>query len=142
MDMLDMYDLKEIGLQLKEERIKQGISIGQLALISGVRYAAICQYEQGVREINFETFIKVCFVLQIKISDLFPYDKPNDYASEQFEYLVKDLNAKSIHYIFNTVAIMVAHNEKNNNKLVSNERLKRAAMKNEESINALQQIAN
>ncbi len=137
-----MYDLKEIGLQLKEERIRQGISIGQLGLISGVRYAATCQYEQGVREINFETFIKVCFVLQIKISDLFPYDKPNDYASERFEYLVKDLNAKSIHYIFNTVAIMVEHNEKKNSKLMSNERLKKAARKNEDPINALQQIEN
>ncbi len=136
-----MYNLKKIGLQLKEERIKQGISIGQLALISGVHYVTICRYEEGIREINFETFIKVIFVLQIKISDLFPYDKPNDYASERFEHLVKDLNAKSIHYIFNTVAIMVEHNEKNN-KLVSNERLKRAVRKNEESINALQQIAN
>lgn len=137
-----MYDLKKIGQQLKEERIKQGMSIGELALISGVRYVTICRYEEGIREINFETFIKVIFVLQTKISKLFPYDKPHDYASERFEHLVKDLNEKSIHFIFNTVAIMVEHNEKNNNKLVSNERLKRAAMKNEESINSLQQIAN
>lgn len=137
-----MYDLKKVGKQLKEERIKQGMSIKQLALTSGVRYVVICRYEEGIREINFEALIKVSFVLQIKISDLFPYDKPYDYACERFEHLVRDLNVKSIHFIFNIVAAMVEYNEKNNNKLVSNEMLKRTLINNKVSINQLQQIAN
>lgn len=137
-----MYDLKKIGQQLKEERIKQGISIKQLALISGVRYIVICRYEDGIREINFEALIKIAFVLQIKISDLFPYDKPYDYACEQFEYLVHNQDTKLINFILNMVAAMVGYNEQNNNKLVSNEMLKRTKMDNKVSINHLKQIAN
>ena len=137
-----MYDLKKIGQQLKEERIKQNMSIKQLSLLSGVRYVVICRYEDGIRDINFEALIKITFVLQIKISDLFPYDKPYDYACEQFEYLVQSLNIKSIYFILNIVAAMVEHNEKNKNKLISNEMLKRTRMDNKVSIDHLQQIAN
>ncbi len=137
-----MYDLKKIGQQLKEERIKQGMSIKQLGLISGVRYVVICRYEEGIREINIESLIRIAFVLQIKISDLFPYKKPDDYACERFEYLVQNQDTKLINFILNMVAAMVGYNEQSNNKLVSNEMLKRARMDNKVSINHLQQIAN
>ncbi len=36
-----MYDLKKIGQQLKEERIKQNMSIKQLSLLSGVNCITI-----------------------------------------------------------------------------------------------------
>lgn len=138
-----MYDLKKIGRQLKEERIKQNISIKQLSLLSGVRYVEIYRYEEGIREINIESLIKITFVLQIKTSDLFPYNQSYDYACEQFEYLVKNLNIKSIHFILNIVAAIVENNKKNN-KVVSNEMLRRARMDNKDkvSINPMHKVAN
>lgn len=108
-----MYDLKKIGLQLKEERIKQNMSTKQLSLLSGVHCITIHGYETGEADITLKALIRIVFVLEMDINKLFPYVKPYDEVCERFEYLVHNLNRRSINFILNMVVAMVSYNEKN-----------------------------
>ncbi len=113
-----MYDLKKIGQQLKEERIKQNMSIKQLSLLSGVNCITIHGYETGQADITLKALIRIAFVLEIDINELFPYVKPYDEASEHFEYLVRNLDIRSINFMLNMVVAMVSYNKKSCNELV------------------------
>lgn len=119
-----MYDLKKIGQQLKEERIKQNISIKQLSLLSGVNGITIHGYEAGQVDITLKVLIRIVFVLEIDINEIFPYVKPYDEICERFEYLVKNLDIRSIHFILNMVVAMVHYNEKNRNEFIFDRQLR------------------
>lgn len=119
-----MYDLKKIGQQLKEERIKQNMSIKQLSFLSGVNCITIHGYETGQTDITLKALMRIVFVLEIDINKLFPYEKPYDEASERFEYLVRNLDIRSINLVLNMAVAMVSYNEKNQNEFIFNKQLK------------------
>ena len=57
-------------MNLKEIRLKRGMTQKELAISIGVTDAAICQYETGAREPDLETLRKLSDVLNCTLDEL------------------------------------------------------------------------
>ena len=61
--------MKEYYRILKERRIEKGLTQRELADVLGVKDNAYSQYESGVRKMDAASFIKICNVLDLQLSD-------------------------------------------------------------------------
>jgi len=73
MDYNDL--LKNVGLQFKMARLKKGLSQAQLAEILNSHDRYISDIECGRRNITIKTINKFATILDIKLSELFGFDK-------------------------------------------------------------------
>lgn len=60
-------EIEEIRKLIKEERIKQGIGVGELARKTGVTRRAVQYWESGKRGMSLENAVKVLNILGMKI---------------------------------------------------------------------------
>lgn len=60
-------------LNLKELRIKKGLSQKKLSEIIGVSQQAIAAYELGTREPNIETLVLICQKMDISFEELIDF---------------------------------------------------------------------
>jgi len=105
-------NFKRISKLLKKERIRQHMTISRLSLLSGVSATEIRRYEKCYINLSLETLIRVVFVLEIDINQLFPNAYLQDYACKRFEQLVKNLDIKKVNFILNTVTGIVQYNKR------------------------------
>lgn len=59
--------------KLKVRRKLKGLTQGDLALMVGVKKAAICKYEKGKRVPNMEMISKLARALECRVSDINEY---------------------------------------------------------------------
>jgi transcriptional regulator with XRE-family HTH domain len=67
--------LKNFGLHLKLARMKKGLSQAQLAELVNSHERYISDIECGRRNITFKTIHKFANILEVKLSELFSFDK-------------------------------------------------------------------
>lgn len=60
-------EIEEIRKLIKEERIKQGIGVSELARKAGVTRRAVQYWESGKRGMSLENAVKVLNILGMKI---------------------------------------------------------------------------
>ncbi len=61
----------KVGLNIREIRIKKGLTQEQLSLLTGIDRGYISNTEQGKRNISIIYLEKIAIALNINISDLF-----------------------------------------------------------------------
>ena len=66
-----MYDLKKLGLKIREIRKKKKISQEKLAEMTNIHLKTVIRVENAQCSPSIETIIKIANVLNIKIADLF-----------------------------------------------------------------------
>lgn len=59
------------GLSLRYYRIRCGLSLDRLAILSGVHRNTISRYEQGLTSPSLETAQKLCKALGVSMDDVF-----------------------------------------------------------------------
>ncbi|MBK7311213.1 MAG: helix-turn-helix transcriptional regulator [Sphingobacteriaceae bacterium] len=64
-------EIKAFGKRLKSIRIKKGLSQLDLELESGISRTEISRIENGLKNIEFFTLIKLAVALQIDVKDFF-----------------------------------------------------------------------
>ncbi|MBK9939463.1 MAG: helix-turn-helix transcriptional regulator [Chitinophagaceae bacterium] len=67
-------EIKAFGKRLKSIRIKKGLSQLDLELESGISRTEISRIENGLKNIEFFTLIKLAVALQIDVKDFFRID--------------------------------------------------------------------
>lgn len=67
--------LKNFGLHFKLARMKKGLSQAELAELANSHERYISDIECGRRNITFKTINKFANILDIKLSELFNFDK-------------------------------------------------------------------
>lgn len=82
-----MYDLKTLGLKIKEIRKQQKISQEKLAELTGLNLKTIIRIENAQGSPSVETLIKIANVLNTKITALF-----DNYEFQSREEIIKDIN--------------------------------------------------
>lgn len=81
-----MFDLKAIGKNVKEARMKAGFSQQGMALkIDYQNASAISEFENGKKLPNLETLVSIAEVLNITPFELLDPDYPNHDANEVYE---------------------------------------------------------
>ena len=58
-----------IGKKIKEERIKNNLTLEKLAYESGISKSGLSEIERGIKEAKISTLCKVTQRLEIKLSD-------------------------------------------------------------------------
>lgn len=66
-----MYDLKTLGLKIKEIRKRQQISQEKLAEMTNMHLKTVMRVENAQCSPSIDTIIKIANVLNVKITDLF-----------------------------------------------------------------------
>ncbi|MBK6384903.1 MAG: helix-turn-helix transcriptional regulator [Chitinophagaceae bacterium] len=64
-------EIKAFGKRLKSIRVKKGLSQLDLELESGISRTEISRIENGLKNIEFFTLIKLAVALQIDVKDFF-----------------------------------------------------------------------
>ncbi len=66
--------LKDLGKRLKQHRLNQNLTSGELALKSGVSIRTITGFERGEKNISILNFIEILRVLRLlnRLPDLLP----------------------------------------------------------------------
>jgi len=70
-------------LRLKELRLKSGFSQQELAFMVGVKASTISNYEQGTREPDIETMIKIAIVLNVTVDELISFQEKYEQLHEE-----------------------------------------------------------
>jgi transcriptional regulator with XRE-family HTH domain len=65
---------KQIGIRIRQERIKQGISQNQLAFEASMPRVQIGRIERGEINTSVGSIIGICRVLNIHLKDLFDFE--------------------------------------------------------------------
>jgi transcriptional regulator with XRE-family HTH domain len=81
--------VNNIGLEIKELREYLGLSQRQLAKISGLTPAAICQIESEQRSPSLDTINKICTALDIEPAYLFR-NKQEERTPDKLKALLKE----------------------------------------------------
>jgi transcriptional regulator with XRE-family HTH domain len=81
-------------IRLKEFRLKNGFSQQELAFMVGVKASTISNYEQGIREPDIETMIKIAIVLNVTVDELISfqemYEKMHDELNKRIQQKEKE----------------------------------------------------
>ncbi|WP_147351119.1 helix-turn-helix domain-containing protein [Megamonas funiformis] len=73
---MKVVDFMTLGQRIKEERIKQGISMNKLAKSVGIAQSGLSDLEAGKRQVSFETAIKLIEALGFKPNEFFSNKQP------------------------------------------------------------------
>lgn len=76
-----------IGQDIKELREYLGLTQGQLAKISGLTPAAICQIENNNREPQLSSFVKICNALEVEPGYFFRDKSKSETPLEMTEFM-------------------------------------------------------
>ncbi|MFN4233513.1 MAG: helix-turn-helix domain-containing protein [Bacteroidia bacterium] len=68
----DNYILKRIGLSIRKERIKQGITQAQMAFELGTSTKQYQRIEYGEINTGVLNIIKICTILSVSVTEILP----------------------------------------------------------------------
>ncbi|MFZ1361938.1 MAG: XRE family transcriptional regulator [Candidatus Nanopelagicales bacterium] len=80
-------ELKLVGSRLRAERIKQGLTLDELATRSGMSTSTLSRLESGKRQANLELLVPLTRNLGVRIDDLLTYDVPDPRISRPMQDL-------------------------------------------------------
>ena len=84
--MVEMFDLEAVGKNVKEARMKAGVSQQKMALKIGYQNAsAISEFENGKKLPDLERLVSIAKVLNITPFEMLDPDYPNHDANEVYE---------------------------------------------------------
>lgn len=64
-------ELKEFGQRVRRIRERQNLTQLQLEILTGIDRSEISRIENGIRNIEFYTIVKLALALEVSISELF-----------------------------------------------------------------------
>ena len=97
--------LLEIGRRLKEERIRKGYSVSELADLSGVAATIIYRIESANTTVGLRSLLKLMWCLNVPPEHLIPY---NEYAHQKtfgdvIEEITCNLTPKQRQYLIRVI---------------------------------------
>lgn len=69
LDPIDLF----VGKQIRQRRKRMGISQVQLAEKIGITFQQVQKYEKGINRIGAGRLFRIACILDVKITDFFPY---------------------------------------------------------------------
>ena len=108
-----MKSIQEIGNTIKQERLKQGMTLQQLSTATGFSIGYLSQFERGLSQIAIDSLHKITDVLGMEFIDFFReeesspsaspvtriYDASCDKVSDQIIQYTLSQNAKNFSYL-------------------------------------------
>ncbi|MDY2613486.1 MAG: cupin domain-containing protein [Lachnospiraceae bacterium] len=108
-----MKSIQEIGNTIKQERLKQGMTLQQLSTATGFSIGYLSQFERGLSQIAIDSLHKITDVLGMEFIDFFReeesspsaspvtriYDASCDKVSDQIIQYTLSKNAKNFSYL-------------------------------------------
>lgn len=91
-----------LGQRIKEERIKQGISMNKLAKSVGIAQSGLSDLEAGKRQVSFETAIKLIEALGFKPNEFFSNKQPAQ--SPEIIQLIKSVEKSLVDALLSTLS--------------------------------------
>ena len=67
--------MSNVGVKLREYRLKRGLSQAELAQRAGKKRSAIGNYESGAREPDYDTLIALARALEVSVAQLLDEDE-------------------------------------------------------------------
>lgn len=103
--------LKNIVKKLKEERLRQNISVSNLSKLSHVSESIIYRYERGVNSnsIDLQVLIKIVLALKLDIAKVISINDiaKEETAGETFSYIVRGQSKKHIKFLLEIIKNMI-----------------------------------
>lgn len=101
--------LKNIGKRLKEERLRQNISVSNLSKLSHVSESTIYRYERGGNSIELQVLIKIVPALKLDIAKVISINDiaKEETAGETFSYIVRGQSKKHIKFLLEIIKNMI-----------------------------------
>ncbi len=101
--------LENIAKRLKEERLRQNISVSNLSKLSHVSESTIYRYEKGVNSIDLQVLIKIVPVLKLDIAKVICINdsEKEETAGETFSYIVRGQSKKHINFLLEIIKNMI-----------------------------------
>ena len=76
-----MKSIQEIGNTIKQERLKQGMTLQQLSTATGFSIGYLSQFERGLSQIAIDSLHKITDVLGMEFIDFFREEESSPSAS-------------------------------------------------------------
>lgn len=103
--------LENIAKRLKEERLRQNMSVSNLSKLSHVSESTIYRYERGVNSIELQILIKVVPALKLDIAKVISINastkEETETAGETFSYIVRGQSKKNIKFLLEIIKNMI-----------------------------------
>lgn len=108
--------LGELRNNLVKARITKNVSVIELSAKTGISESAIYQYEQK-GSIRISTLVKVLMALGMRWNEVLPVieDEKMSYG-RRFEYIIRDLDAKTINLLLENARTVAAIKGKSHHK--------------------------
>lgn len=108
--------LEELRNNLVKARITKNVSVIELSAKTGISESAIYQYEQK-GSIRISTLVKVLMALGMRWNEVLPVieDEKMSYG-RRFEYIIRDLDAKTINLLLENARTVAAIKGKSHHK--------------------------
>ncbi|MEK6647217.1 MAG: helix-turn-helix transcriptional regulator [Candidatus Firestonebacteria bacterium] len=90
----DIYVL--LGKKIREERLKRGLTIEELADMADIHYTFLGYIELGKKKASLETIRKLSNALEISVEQLFKF---SDKSIKEIRYPVQDKTEKQLHFL-------------------------------------------
>lgn len=89
----------DLGLKLREKRMKMGLSLRKTASLSGITPSMLSQIENGVANPSISTLRAVAGVLELALYELFKDEEaPDPIVRAENRRIIGDKNEKGTHY--------------------------------------------
>lgn len=97
--------LLEIGRRLKEERIRKGYSVSELAQLSGVAATIIYRIESATTAVGLRSLLRLMWCLNVPPEQLIPYDEYSHEKTfgEAIEEITCNLTPKQRQYLVKVI---------------------------------------
>lgn len=104
---------QQIGLRIRQQRIRLGLTQAQLGAVLGVTFQQIQKYEKGINSLSVTRLLAVAAALDIPLSHLLEQGvtTPSGVSGRKYLHLVRQLeqlerhNPDSFHRLLNVIAI-------------------------------------
>lgn len=96
-EQLDLL-IRETGKNIKNERLKRGMSIVELSMLANIDPAHLYRIECGRSKVGLEGLLKIVVAFDMPIDKIIPiaFEPKHHTASEKFREIVKPLDQKAL----------------------------------------------
>lgn len=91
----------EIGINIKNERIRQHISLNKFADMTNISATHISNFENGIKTIGTASLVKAIIALNVSPDIIIPIEKSCEMEryAKKFLYIIQDMKPEAVNYL-------------------------------------------
>ncbi|EKQ57236.1 MULTISPECIES: helix-turn-helix transcriptional regulator [unclassified Clostridium] len=103
------FDIKILGVRIREERMKRKLTIEELAEIINVSPSFLGLVERGDRGVSIEKLCKIAEVFELSIDSLLNTNQTSNSKYDKIKVLLHDLNDNQLDFVANMIKLLGKH---------------------------------